>query len=70
MEDKERCLWPGRKLEELGDDSHEVGTKKRFPVGSSISSGEFSSDDFEDGRLSPCIYKCEQGLTGKESCLL
>jgi hypothetical protein len=50
MEDKERRLWPGRKLDEL---SHEVGSRKKFPVGSSISSGGFSSDDLEDNRVSP-----------------
>lgn len=48
MEDKERRLWPGWKLDELGDDSHEVGTTKKFPAGSSMSSGEFTSDDLED----------------------
>lgn len=68
MEDKERRLrmWPGWKLDELGDDSHEVGTRKKFPVGSSISSGGFSSDDLEDEKVSRCIYKCERRLTGKE----
>jgi len=48
MEDKERRLWPGSRLGELGVDSHEVGTWKKFPVGSSISSGGFTSDDLEE----------------------
>ena len=69
MEDKERRLrmWPGWKLDELGDD--EVGKWKKFPVGSSISSGGFLSDDLEDEKVSRCIYKCERRRTGKEGCL-
>ena len=48
MEDKERRLWSGWMLGELGDDSHEVGTMKKFPLGSSISGGGFTSDDLEE----------------------
>ena len=48
MEDKERRLWLGWKLEELGDCSHEVGTRKKFPVGSRISDGGFTSDDLSN----------------------
>ena len=45
MEDKELPDW---KLDEPGDDSHEIGTRKKFPLGSSISGGEFTSDDLEE----------------------
>ena len=48
MEDKERRLWLGWKLDELGDVSHEVGTRKKFPVGSSVSDGGFTSDDLSN----------------------
>ena len=48
MADKEPRLWLGWKLGELGVESHEVGTWKKFPVGSSTSGGGFTSDDLED----------------------
>ena len=66
MEDKERRLWPDLRLDELGDDSHEVGTRKKFSVGSSISGGVFTSDGLEEVSKSVYIYMCEQGLTVKE----
>ena len=48
MEDRERRLWLGWKLDRLGGDPHDVGTRKKFPVGSSTSSGVFTSDDLEE----------------------